>query len=154
MECFSLLKQPPRDVLLEFRKIHRKTPVPESPFLIKLQAVESDNFIKKETLVQVFSTEFCEIIRKRFLTEHFQQNTFATSAPIFVTFVSAIVDVLQELPYHLERLLDNNRLIRCLMDWEVFDRMYSEEFSIDLLHSWRQVVICLLNYFISSRLKI
>ena len=40
------------------------------------------------------------------------------------------------------------------MDWEVFDRMYSEEFSIDLLHSWRQVVICLLTYFISSRLKI
>ena len=47
--------------------------------------------------------------------------------------------LLQELPYHLEQLLDNNRLIRCLMDWEVFDRMYSDEFSIDLLHSWRQV---------------
>lgn len=44
----------------------------------------------------------------------------------------------EELPYHLEQLLDNNRLIQCLMDWEVFERMYSEEFSIDLLHSWRQ----------------
>ena len=79
----------------------------------------------------------------------------AASAPIFVTFVSAIVHVLQELPYHLERLLDNNRLIRCLMDWEVFDRMYSEEFSIDLLHSWRQVVICLsINLLINSLLFI
>ncbi|XP_066928434.1 TPR repeat-containing protein DDB_G0287407-like isoform X2 [Clytia hemisphaerica] len=44
----------------------------------------------------------------------------------------------EELPYHLENLLDNNRLIRCLMDWEVFNRLYSEEFSIDLLHAWRQ----------------
>lgn len=44
----------------------------------------------------------------------------------------------EELPYHLEQLLDNNRLIRCLMDWEVFNRLYSEEFSIDLLHAWRQ----------------
>ena len=35
-------------------KIHRKTPVPESPFFNK-------NFIKKETLTQVFSCEFCEI---------------------------------------------------------------------------------------------
>ena len=44
----------------------------------------------------------------------------------------------EELPYHLEKLLDNNRLISCLMDWEIFDRMYNEEFSVDLLHSWRQ----------------
>jgi len=25
------------------------------------------------------------------------------------------------------------------MDWQVFNRLYSEEFSIDLLHAWRQV---------------
>merc|ERR1719494_810557 len=41
----------------------------------------------------------------------------------------------EELPYHLEALLDNNRLIQCLMDWEVFHRLYSEDFSIDLLRS-------------------
>ena len=28
------------------------------------------NFIKKETLAQVLSCEFCEILRKPFLTEH------------------------------------------------------------------------------------
>lgn len=44
----------------------------------------------------------------------------------------------EELPYHLEQLLDNNRLIRCLLEWPVFDRLYSEDFSIDLLGSWQK----------------
>ena len=34
------------------------------PFLVKF------NFIKKETLVQVFSSEFCEISKNTFFTEH------------------------------------------------------------------------------------
>ena len=29
----------------------------------------------------------------------------------------------EELPYHLEKLMDNNRLVQCLMDWNVFERM-------------------------------
>ena len=37
------------------------------PFLIKLQAC---SFIKKETLSQVFSCEFCGISKKTFFTEH------------------------------------------------------------------------------------
>ena len=37
--------------------------------LIKLQA-EAYNFIKKETLAQVFSCEICEISKNTFLTEH------------------------------------------------------------------------------------
>lgn len=44
----------------------------------------------------------------------------------------------QELPYHLEQLLDNNRLTRCLLEWEVFERLFSEDFSIDLLRSWQK----------------
>ena len=36
-------------------------------FLIKLQAL---NFIKNETLAQVFSCEFCEISKNTFLAEH------------------------------------------------------------------------------------
>ena len=39
----------------------------QSLFLTKLQAC---NFIKKETLAQVFSCEFCEISRNTFPTEH------------------------------------------------------------------------------------
>ena len=38
-------------------------------FLIKLQA-EGCNFVKKETLIQVFSCEFCEVFKNIFLTEH------------------------------------------------------------------------------------
>ena len=40
--------------------------MPES-FLIKLQACSS---IKKETLAQVFSCEFCEISKNTFYTKH------------------------------------------------------------------------------------
>ena len=38
-------------------------------FLIKLQT-EACNFVKKETLAQVFYCEFCEDFRKTFFTEH------------------------------------------------------------------------------------
>ena len=38
-------------------------------FLIKLQA-QACNFIKKETLAQVFSYEFCKISKNTFFTEH------------------------------------------------------------------------------------
>ena len=66
-------KQSPRGVLYKkcswkFRIIHRKTPVPES-LLIKLQA-QVCNFIKKETLAQVLSLEFCKISKNTFFTEH------------------------------------------------------------------------------------
>ena len=39
------------------------------------------NFIKKETLAQVFSYEFCEISKNTFFTEHFRRlllNQFIT----------------------------------------------------------------------------
>ena len=38
----------------------------ESLFLIKLQALIAGNFIKKEALAQVFSSEFCEISKNTF----------------------------------------------------------------------------------------
>ena len=38
-------------------------------FSIKLQA-HTCNFVKKETLAQVFSCEFCEISKNNFFTEH------------------------------------------------------------------------------------
>ena len=38
-------------------------------FLIKLQA-SAYNFIKTESLAQVFSCEFCEISKNSFFTEH------------------------------------------------------------------------------------
>ena len=38
------------------------------------------NFIKKETPTQVFSYEFCEILKNTFLTEHFQTTASDTSS--------------------------------------------------------------------------
>ena len=46
-------------------------------FLIKLQAL--GNFIKKMTLAQVFSCEFCKISKSTFFTEHLQ----ATASVLF-----------------------------------------------------------------------
>ena len=48
----------------KFRKIQRKTPVPES--LLNKVRPEACNFIIKETLAQVFSSEFCEISKNTF----------------------------------------------------------------------------------------
>ena len=49
-------KQSPRGVLRNFAEIHRKTPVPESPATL----------LKKATLAQVFSCEFCEMSKNTF----------------------------------------------------------------------------------------
>ena len=46
-------------------------------FLIKLQAAY--NFIKKETLTQVFSCEFCEIFKNTILTEHLPATASSNS---------------------------------------------------------------------------
>ena len=53
----------------KFHKIHRKTPVPEA-FLKKRLWPQACDFVKKETLLQVFSCEFCEISKNIFFTEH------------------------------------------------------------------------------------
>jgi hypothetical protein len=29
----------------------------------------------------------------------------------------------EELPYHLEKVLDNNRLMHCLLEWETFEQL-------------------------------
>ena len=38
--------------------------------LLKLHELQACNFIKKESLAQVFSCEFCEIFKNTFFTEH------------------------------------------------------------------------------------
>ena len=55
-----------KNVFLKFRKIHKKTHVPGSLFAMP----QACNFIKKETLAQVFSCEFSEIFKSTFFIEH------------------------------------------------------------------------------------
>ena len=47
-------------------------------FLEILQNSQACNFIKKETLAQVFSYEFCEISNNIFFTEHLWETTAKT----------------------------------------------------------------------------
>ena len=57
------------DVIKKLLKLHKKTPVCSSVFLITLQASNllSENLIKKETPVQVFFVNFKKFLRIRFL---------------------------------------------------------------------------------------
>ena len=52
--------------------------MPQSP-LIKMQ-VDACNFIKKQTLSQVFSCIFCEISKNTFFTEHLQTTASVETA--------------------------------------------------------------------------
>ena len=61
-----------KKVFLEISQNSQESICARASFLIKLQAY---NFIKKETLVQVFSCEFCEISINTFSTEHLQKTT-------------------------------------------------------------------------------
>ena len=54
-------------VFLEISQNLLKNTCARVSFLIKLEAC---NFIKKETLAQVFSCEFCEISKNTFFIEH------------------------------------------------------------------------------------
>ena len=54
-----------KSVLRNFAKLTGETPVSEPLFL-----PASGNFIKHETLAQVFSREFCKISKNTFFTEH------------------------------------------------------------------------------------
>ena len=76
-------KQPPeafhkKGVLKNLAKFTGKK-LYQSLFLIKLQG----NFIKKETLAQVFSCEFYEIFKNTFFTEHLQTTASKCTKPFF-----------------------------------------------------------------------
>ena len=56
-----------KKVFLEISQNSQENTCARDSFLIKFQAC---NFIKKESLAQVFSCEFCEISKDNFFTEH------------------------------------------------------------------------------------
>ena len=64
-----------KKVFLEITQNSQENTCARVSFVIKLQA-ETCNFIKKETLAQVFSCEFCEISKKTFFTEHLWTTAF------------------------------------------------------------------------------
>ena len=58
-----------KKVFLEISQNSQENTCARVSFLMKLQ-VEACNFIKNETLAQVFSCELCEISKNNFLIEH------------------------------------------------------------------------------------
>ena len=70
-----------------------------SLFLNKVPGLKACNFIKKETLAQVFSCEFCETLKNTFFMEHFRttasvhyllKNTELVSSQSFPHFRTSI----------------------------------------------------------------
>ena len=49
----------------------------------KKSFLKACNFIKKETLTQVFPCEFCEISKNTFFTEHLRATVSATAIALF-----------------------------------------------------------------------
>ena len=43
----------------------------------------------------------------------------------------------EELPYHLEQLQDTGRLVTCLVDWGIFNRLYDDHFAVELIRFWK-----------------
>ena len=62
-------------VFLEFHKIHRKTPVPESIF-----EAQACNFIKKRLWHRCFPLNVAKFLRTPFLTEHLWATAAETSS--------------------------------------------------------------------------
>ena len=68
--CWSVFYILLKKVLLKISQNSQKNTCARGSFLIKLQASDSAcNFIKNETLVQVFSCEFCESFKNTFFSE-------------------------------------------------------------------------------------
>ena len=70
-------------------------------------------------------------------------NDTLTNDIVSVEQLGPVFLVLQEYPYQLVCLDDKYRLGQCLCDWRVFDHLYNEEYSSQLLAFWRKVSIYL-----------
>ena len=77
-----------KKVFLEISQNSKENTCARVSFLVKVQAC---SFIKKGTLTQVFSCEFCKISQNTFLTEHLWATaSFNERAKIFITSVIII----------------------------------------------------------------
>ena len=78
-------------VLLEISQNSQENTCARVPFLIKLQA-EICNFIKKETLAQMFSCEICEISKNTFFIEHLRVTASDFKNRFYTLFWCSAVD--------------------------------------------------------------
>ena len=85
------------------------------------------NFIKKETLAQVFSCEFCEIAKNAFLTEHLRwlllilvptDALFLVNFLFLISYFFCVCEAFQKQPP--EVFYKKRRLLRNFADWSLF----------------------------------
>jgi len=96
-----------------------------------------------EGRLDFYHRSLSKAVRKKYFQgdEGFVKHVYNYWHGVLASYFEGVDDMdrkAEELPYHLEQLLDNNRLIRCLLEWPVFDRLYSEDFSVDMLRSWQK----------------
>ena len=84
---FSNQKQPPKvfykKVFLKFSQNSQENTCARASFLMKLQA-SACNFIKKETLAQAFSCEFCGISETSFLQNTSRQRLLSNMSIVYL----------------------------------------------------------------------
>ena len=81
-------------VFLEISESAQENTFARVSFLIKLQALACD-FIKKETLSQMFSFNFCKISKNTFFTEHLRATDSVHSLKLGDTKISFVIKSLE-----------------------------------------------------------
>ena len=79
-----------KKVFLEISQNSQENTCVRVSFLIKLQAWTC-NFVKKETLAQVFSCEFCEISKGRVTRTHISEILYLVIFPKYYSCIYLIV---------------------------------------------------------------
>ena len=92
---WAIPKPPPevfyrKKAFLKISQNSQKNTYARVSFLIKLQT-HACNFIKKETLAQVFSCEFCKIFKKTFFTENFLKTASAIQKRFSLKMLSNVI---------------------------------------------------------------
>ena len=93
-----------KDVLRNFAKFIGKH-LCQSLFFNKVAGGGACNFIKKETLAQVFSSEFCEISKNTLFTEHLR----ATASVYFTQMINCV-----------ERYVKHRKFIFLYVIWQIY----------------------------------
>ena len=89
-----MIKKQPPEVFCKVLQNSQENTCARVSFLIKLQ-VSACNFMKKETLAQVFSYEFCQISQNTFFIEHLRTTASATHPEAIVQGCTVKKDALE-----------------------------------------------------------
>ncbi|XP_065653579.1 TPR repeat-containing protein DDB_G0287407-like isoform X2 [Hydra vulgaris] len=96
-----------------------------------------------EGRLDFYHRSLSKAVRKKYFqgSEGFTKHVYNYWHGVLANYFENVDDMdrkAEELPYHLEKLSDTNRLVQCLLEWPLFNRLYDEEFSIDLLRFWQK----------------